>query len=388
MKIAIQAADLDNDRIDGTRVYLLNLLRHFGKISPDDEFLIYHRKNFNPELAPPELKNYEIKRVNFPFLWTQTRFAWEIWKDSPDALWMPMHNLPIIRKNKLKTIVTIHDLAFKYFPDHFPKKDLFKLNFLAGKAIKNSDKIIAVSQSTKKDVLKFYPEIKEEKIKVIYHGFDAELFQKQFSEERMKNVLSKFKISAQGGPASGWQTTSYLLYVGAIQPRKNLETLIKAFEMYKKELRIKNYELRNLKLVLAGGKAWMWENVINKIKKSPFKNDIILTGKVNFEELAVLYKNAGVFIFPSLYEGFGIPILEALASDVPVICAGNSSLPEVGGKAAEYFENSNAKDLYQKIKKVLNNNNLQNLMIAAGKEQIKKFSWEKCARETLEWIKE
>ncbi|MCD6149982.1 glycosyltransferase family 4 protein [bacterium] len=377
MKIAIQAADLDHNRIDGTRVYLLNLLRHFGKISPNDEFLIYHRKNFNSELTPPELENYKIKKADFPFLWTQTRFAWEIWKDNPDALWMPMHNLPAVKRNDLKTIVTIHDLAFKYFPDHFPKKDLFKLNFLAGQAIKNADKIIAVSQSTKKDILKFYPKIKEEKIKVIYHGFDAELFHRQFPEEKVKKILTSYKL----------QVTNYILYVGAIQPRKNLETLIKAFELYKKELKIKNYELRDLKLVLAGGKAWMWESTIEKIKKSPFKKDIILTGKISFEDLAVLYKNAGIFIFPSLYEGFGIPILEAFASGVPVICARNSSLSEVGGKAAEYFKGSDAEELRGKIEKVLSDKELQNLMIIKGKKQIEKFSWEKCARETLEWIK-
>jgi len=377
MKIAIQAADLDNDRIDGTRVYLLNLLRHFGKISPDDEFLIYHRKNFNLELTPPELENYKIKKADFPFLWTQTRFAWEIWKDNPDALWMPMHNLPAVKRNNLKTIVTIHDLAFKYFPDHFPKKDLFKLNFLAGQAIKNADKIIAVSRSTKKDILKFYPKIKEEKIKVIYHGFDAELFHRQFPKEKTNNILTSYNL----------QSTNYLLYVGAIQPRKNLETLIKAFELYKKGLRIKNYELRDLKLVLAGGKAWMWESTTEKIKKSPFKKDIILTGKTSFENLAVLYKNAGIFIFPSLYEGFGIPILEAFASGVPVICARNSSLSEVGGKAVEYFKGSDTEELCGKIEKVLSDKELRNSMVAKGKKQIEKFSWEKCARETLEWIK-
>ncbi len=178
------------------------------------------------------------------------------------------------------------------------------------------------------------------------------------------------------------QITNYLLYVGAIQPRKNLEVLIEAFEIHKSSIRC------DLKLVLAGGKAWMWEETIERIEKSPFKNDIILTGKVNFEDLAVLYKNAGIFIFPSLYEGFGIPILEAFASGIPVICARNSSLPEVGGEAAEYFENSDAEDLRRKIKKVLENKELQNSMIARGKEQVKKFSWEKCARETLEWIKE
>ncbi|GAH06744.1 unnamed protein product, partial [marine sediment metagenome] len=138
MKIAIQAADLDNDRIDGTRVYILNMLRHFGKNYPDDIFNIYHRKDFNPELVPPNFSNYSIKKIDFPFNWTQTRFALELMKDKPDALWMPMHNIPLLKKKSLKTTVTIHDLAFKYFPQYYPKNDLRKLNALLSLAVKKS----------------------------------------------------------------------------------------------------------------------------------------------------------------------------------------------------------------------------------------------------------
>ena len=116
MKIAIQASDLDHSSIDGTRVYILNLLKHFGKIDPESDFLIYHKNHFNPELTPPQFTNYKIIQKSFPFYWTQTRFAWEIFKTKPDVLWIPMQALPFIRRKNLKTIVTIHDLAFKYFP--------------------------------------------------------------------------------------------------------------------------------------------------------------------------------------------------------------------------------------------------------------------------------
>ena len=119
MKIAIQVADLDHDRIDGTRVYILNVLKHFGQLDAESEFLLYHKNDFNSELTPSKFANYKIIQKTFPFLWTQIRFAWELWKDAPDVLWMPMAALPIVRRKNLKTVVTIHELAFNYFPEYF-----------------------------------------------------------------------------------------------------------------------------------------------------------------------------------------------------------------------------------------------------------------------------
>jgi len=369
MKIAIQASDLDHARIDGTRVYILNLLKHFGKLDSTSDFLIYHKNTFNPELAPPKFPNYHLIQKPFPFFWTQTRFAFELWRNKPEVLWMPMQALPFMRRKNLKTIVTIHDLAFKIFPNHFPKSDLRRLNFLTDLAIRKSDKIIAVSNSTKKDILKFYPEIKAEKIKVIYHGFDSKLYKKQYSLEDIKKIIGNWKL----------EIGNYILYIGAIQPRKNLPFLIKAFENLKKE------GFPDLKLVLAGEKAWMWQKTQNLAVESPWKEDILMTGKLKFEDLSHLLAGASVFVLPSLYEGFGIPILEAFASQIPVICAKNSSLPVVGGAAALYFENQ--KGLAENMKIIITDENLQKNLITKGMEQVQKFSWEKCAKETLEFIK-
>lgn len=382
MRIAIQAADLDYNRIDGTRVYILNLLRRFGALSPEDEFIIYHKEDFNPELAPPDFPNYKIKKIKSPLFWTQTRFAYELIKDKPDVLWMPMHNIPIITKilknKKTKITVTIHDLAFKIFPGHFPKRDLLKLNFLTNLAVKNADKIIAVSESSKKDILKFYPSVAPEKIRVIHHGFDSDLFQKEISSDKITKQLTAYLPRRQAG---NLQPKNYILYVGALQPRKNLETLIESFNLIKKN----NPEI---KLVLAGGKAWMWESVFKKAEKSPYSKDIIITGTIPFEDIVILYRNASLFVFPSLYEGFGIPVLEAMAAGAPVICSRNSSLPEAGGEAVLYFNAHNAEELAGKIDSILSDKKLGDDLIAKGWEQIKKFSWDKCARETLEWIRE
>jgi len=369
MKIAVHAADLDNERIDGTRVYLLNMLKNFGKLDEQTNFTLYHRNDFNPQLTPPSFKNYLLKKIPFPIFWTQTRFAWQLFWDRSDVLWMPVHNMPILRRKKLKVVVTIHDLAFKIFPQYFPKKELAKLNNLTDYAVENANGLIAVSQATKKDILKFYPNIKEEKIKVIYHGFDAQLFNLNFSENQLKEVLKSYSLKAK----------SYLLYVGAIQPRKNLMVLIEAFEKIKKSQ-------PEMKLLLAGATAWNFEETLERIKCSVFAKDIIVTGKVPFESLVVFYRNASAFIFPSIYEGFGIPVLEAMASGTPTIIANNSSLPEVGGKAVLYFDASSSQELAACVARVLSDEALRGQMIAEGLLQVQKFAWEKCAKETLEFI--
>ncbi|HOX10706.1 MAG TPA: glycosyltransferase family 1 protein [Candidatus Moranbacteria bacterium] len=373
MRIAIHAADLDHNRIDGTRVYLFNMLKNFGKIDSQDSFLIYHQNDFNPQLKPPVFANYSVKKSSFPLLWTQTAFAFKIWRDRPEVLWMPVHNLPILHRKNLKVVVTIHDLAFKIFPDYFTKKDLLKLNKLSDMAIKKADKIIAISQSTKNDILKFYPEISEEKITIIHHGFDAEIFQKKYSAEESDKLLKNYQLS----------TKNYLLYVGAIQPRKNLEVLIEAFAKIKRESASWRTDL---KLVIAGAPAWKAEATLKKIAASPFGKDIIITGSLEFEKVAIFYQNAKIFVYPSLYEGFGIPILESMASGTPVICAKNSSLIEVGGEAALYFKTEDFNGLADCINKIIENEALEKELIQKSFEHIKKFSWEKCAQETLDYL--
>jgi len=372
MKIAIQAADLDHPRIDGTRVYIWNLLKHFGNLDRENDFLIYHKGVFNPNLVPPDFKNYKFISKGFPFFWTQTRFAYEIWKDKPDIVWMPMQALPIIRRKNVKTVITVHDLAFKIFPEYFPAKDLRRLNFYADFAIRNATKVITDSESTKKDIAKFYPDVNQDKIKVIPLGFDASMYGRDFSREELEDVRKKYNIPFG----------RYLLHVGAIQPRKNLILSVRAFEILKKEK-----ENDDLKLVLAGEPAWQSEATIEAIENSPNSKDIILTGKVSFSDLAAIYEGASVFVLPSLYEGFGIPILEALASGVPCVLSNNSSIPEVGGDAALYFKSDDLGDLISKIKQVISDSALASELSKKGKERARDFSWEKCAEKTLEFLK-
>jgi glycosyltransferase involved in cell wall biosynthesis len=369
MRIAINAADLDYYRIDGTRIYIQNLLKNFGLQDKEDRFLIYHKNEFNPQLKFPVFKNYKIIKKYFPFWWTQTRFAWEIWREKPDILWMPMHSLLFFRSKKTKTVVTIHDLAFKFFPDHFPKKDLRRLNFFTDYAVKNADKIIAISNSTKNDLLKIYPKINADSIRVIYHGYNKKLFRENISPNEIEKTKNRYGLHA----------SRYMIFVGTIQPRKNIEILLEAFAILKREEKYKP-----LKLVIAGSSGWLSDNIIEKIKKTA---DVIMTGKFETEDLPALLAGAEVFVLPSFYEGFGLPIIEAMACGTPVVAADNSSISEIAGDSALLFNPKSADNLAKILRDILENENLRNNLRKKGLERVKDFNWEKCARETLEWLK-
>lgn len=371
MRIAVHATEIDEERIDGTRVYINEMLSRMGDMARDDEFLIYHKRVFNEALTPPDFNNYKIRSLSPVPLWTQTRFAYDIFKERPDVLWMPLHNAPCVRSRDTRVVVTIHDLAFKIFPGTFPKKDLRKLEFLTNCAVRRADHIIAVSQSTKNDLLHYFPRLRENKITVVHHGINIDFWQKQSSPERIQQVLSLYGIISH----------KYLIHVGAIQPRKNLNMLIDAFSEIKKDH-------PELKLVLVGGRGWLWEKIEKYAARNTYNKDIIFTGNISFEHVRILMQNAEVFVFPSLYEGFGLPGLEAMAAGVPVVAAENSSIPEILGDVAEYFDAADSGLCIRQILLVLNNVKLQEDMREKGMKRVQKFTWDCCAKKTLSVLRQ
>ena len=366
MRIAVHARELDGERIDGTRVYMSNVLKYCGEYAPQDHFFLYHRDNFNAKIAPPARKNYHFEKIGrFP-LWTQTRFALTLLRHKPDVLWMPFHNLPYIRSKKMKTVVTVHDLAFKIFPETFTKKDLRKLCFLTDHAVKKSDYIIAVSKATKRDLLRFYPDLRKEKISVVYHGIDMQFWQERVDEIKKEQTLLRYKVA----------DNPFIIHVGAIQPRKNLSVLIDAFAIVKKKY-------HNAKLLCVGGDGWLWQQIKEHAAANSYASDIIFTGNIPFVDVRTLVQNARVFVFPSLYEGFGLPGLEACAAGVPVVAAHNSSLPEILGDGAIYFNTTDSHACAVQIKRLFDDKNLWHTMRTKGRERAAKFSWETTAKKTL-----
>ncbi|GAA0091491.1 glycosyltransferase family 1 protein [Paraclostridium bifermentans] len=279
-----------------------------------------------------------------------------------DLVHFPDYATPILYTGK--KVATIHDMAMHTMGDKYTKGQVFIKKFFMGNTIKKADKLICISNFTARELKKYYPYVDEKKIEVIYNGF--EYTHVDITNSDKENVLNKFNIDEK-----------YLLYVGTISPHKNLERLIEAFSI----LRKKGY---NHKLVIAGKKGWMYNEILNKSKELGIENYVIFTDYVTDEELEILYRCADVFTFPSLYEGFGFPPIEAMARKIPVVSSSEGALGEVVGDAALICNAYDIEDIACKIEDVITNENLKNNLIEKGIKRSSYFSWEKTARQTYE----
>ena len=360
MIIGIDGNEANVEKQVGVSVYTKNLLYWYSKWADKNiQFKVFLKKS-PLNFLPRENKYYKYVVVKSKFLWSQLFLPINLYfKNKVNVFFSPAHYAP--RFCPVPIVVTIHDLSYFIYPDEFLKKDLYQLKNWTKYSVDKASKIIAVSKTTKKDLMKFY-NLPEGKIEVVYNGFEKNI------GDRTCDRTSEVKKD------------KYLLFVGTIQPRKNLSVLIRAFNKF-----IQTNQ--GFKLVIAGKKGWLFEEIFEEVEKLNLKNKIIFTDHVSDKKLVSLYKNAFCFIMPSLYEGFGIPILEAMAYGCPVISSFTSSLPEIGGEACLYFDPNNLNDLTDKISQLINDIELRNSLIEKGKERIKLFSWKKCATETLNIIK-
>lgn len=389
----------------GTENYSYQLLKVLAQIDKRNTYIVYLRPGsvipayagIQLSISSSELdsrlrgndyyswpKNFQFKKIPWPRLWTQGGLAVQTFKDRLDVLFVPAHTLPIIRRPGLKTVVTVHDLGSEYLPSMHQIRQRFYLGFMQKVQLKTATKIIAVSKATKEDLVKRVG-LSPDKVSVIYEGYDKDLF-KPIKGDALINTLRYYNL----------QPKTYLLFVGTVQPRKNLERLIRAFA---------KFHLRGgLKLVIAGSKGWLSDEIYNAAaivnQRYKKRSDVIasdyelpkklgIEGRVKFlgyvpeKDLPALYSGAVALTFPSLFEGFGLPILEAQASGCPVLTSNISSMPEVAGKGAVYVDPYSVDDIVEGMEKV-QNSKVKSQNIKAGFENIKRFSWEKCARETLE----
>ncbi len=371
MKIAIHTQELEAIRIDGTRNYIAHLLQQWVRTTEHDFYLIHQDGIFNPVHAVPVVRHFhEIQTASRAF-WTQIGFSRSLKDIAPDVVWMPIHNLPVLRPRGVCAVVTIHDLAFKKFPDTFPLRDRLKHNVQTAYALHHADHVIAVSTSTKDDILTYYPTIDQKKISVVHHGIDAQQWnQKSNDASILQNLREQFSLV---GP--------YMIYVGALQPRKNIERLISAYEMVRRNG-------VDITLVLAGAPAWLSHDILTAQKKSPFAEQIIVTGTLQQEELRILLRGAIMSVYVSLYEGFGIPVLESFASGVPVLTARHSSLPEVAGDCALYVDPFDVSSIASGISKLVRDEQLRQTLAEKGSARVEQFSWATCAAQTLHIFEE
>jgi glycosyltransferase involved in cell wall biosynthesis len=356
----------------GTENYSYQLLKHLSKVDTENRYLIYLRAGSRVDKKdwPP---NFQFSIINFQRLWTQVGLALRTFTDNLDILFVPAHTLPLIRKPGLKTVMTVHDLGAEYLPQMHQLKQRLYLNFMTHYQLKSATGLIAVSRATKEDLVKRVG-VNHQKVAVIYEGINMEDF-KEIETDILVNTLRQFNLVPRG----------YFLFVGTIQPRKNLERLVKAYSE-----RFGEYE-KAPKLVLAGKKGWLSEPIYELVDTLNLGSKVKFLGRVDNEDLNALYSGAIAFVFPSLFEGFGLPILEAFANNCPVITSNLSSMPEVAGEAALLVDPYDKNEIADGMAKFIIRNeatfkvneNERQKWIERGRKQLGKFSWKKCAEETL-----
>ncbi len=374
MRIGIDARNMYKNKA-GIETYIEQNIRIINEMEKDtNEYILYSNMpvNLNIDLKEKiKIKNYNCKLGSF---WMYFKIPKILKEDNIDVFWGPRHLLP--RRNKysknIRYVLTVHDLAIHKLNTVGQLKNTIVQRLFLKTSCKHADVIMADSKSTKQDIVELF-NIPEEKIEVVYLGAN---FANGYSieKEEEETILRKFNV----------EDKNYLFFVSTIEPRKNIITLIKAFEY------LKDNGQSKLKLILAGGLGWKYEPILEAINTSKYKNDINQAGYISKEEKECLLHNAKAFVYPSLYEGFGLPILEAMANEAIVVTSNISSIPEVGGDAALYYNNvMDYKELATVIEKTLKMSDEEKKdKIKLGLEQTKKFTWEKCAKETLQIITE
>lgn len=357
MKIGIEAERANTDHLTGVEHYAKQVILNLAKIDSKNQYVLYLRTEPREWLKNLPT-NFHLKVISFPVLWTQIRISWEMLTNPVDRLFIMASALPLIHPKN--SVVTIHDLAWIYFPETFSAFQRFYLPLSTWYAVRFAKKIIAVSEQTKKDLVKHY-KISPDKVTVVYHGFDIS------TEEVINDPEEEKRIAAL--------PEKFILYQGTLQPRKNIIGLIDAFLELKKERNIPH------SLVIVGGKGWLYEKIMEKIQNHP---EVQYFGYAK-NRLPIIAKSE-IMVQPAFYEGFGMGVLDGFAMHKPVAASNVSSLPEVGGDAAEYFDPKDRDSIKEALYKIISNPTYAWGLVQKGDDRIKMFTWEKCAKQTLEVI--
>ncbi|MFH1846633.1 MAG: glycosyltransferase family 1 protein [Candidatus Omnitrophota bacterium] len=368
MRIGINARYLQNTRT-GIARYVYSLLANLKKVDAGNEYVLFlggsrlvlddiESLGFLNDVSKMPTTNQILKIV-----WQHFYVPKRIKDLAIDVFHEPTFIAPYFKR--CPTVVTIHDLAYKFLPDCYTLRNRLYLDLLMKKSINTSDKVIVISENTKKDVLLNF-DIKEQKVEVLPLSVDESFYPiADRKEEQLASVKSKYGI-----------TQDFILTVSLISPRKNLVNLIRAFA------KLKKMKASLHQLVIVGKKGWLFKKIFEEVVACGYEKDIIFCDFVSHEDLVKLYNAAEVFVYPSLYEGFGLPLLEAMACDCPVVASNISSIPEVCADAAILFDPHNFVEIANAIGQVLTESSLKKSLIEKGRIRAAFFSWRKTAEGT------
>lgn len=361
MRIAIDAHQIGQRR-SGSETYAYNLVRHLGLLQPNgDKYVVYldaHQALEGITLCP------QLIRKPIPTSSSHLRFGlfypFEAWRKAFDIFHSQFSVPPWLRA---RSVLTVYDLAFERFPHFFNSKERLLMKVLVPWSCRRADHIITISECSKRDLVEMY-RVKPERITVTYPG-PAENCQPIDQEQAQDRLREAYGIKSP-----------FILYVGNLEPRKNLSRLLEAFAELKRKERVVH------KLVIVGQKAWLFDGIFATIRDQSLAGEVVLTGYIPANDLPFFYNAASFMIYPSLYEGFGLPVVEAMACGTPVITSLGSSLEEIAQDAALLVDPYSVSSIAAAMEKLANGPDLQRKLRVAGLARAACFSFQRMAEQT------
>ena len=377
MHIIVDALPINAKPWTGISNYIFNLLKSLAEFDEKNDYTIYTMRYDLKDLGI-ENDNFEYRKVPELFkcwrytiswlAWYYTGYSFQLLRDRPAVFLSPFSILPWYCP--YPKIIVVYDLVPLIFKQFYSTHARLIFKGQMANAVKRADKIITISNSTKDDLVKLL-KADPDKIFVVYPGYDNQVYQPVKEPNRISEIKQKYKIAG-----------NYILYIGTLEPRKNITRLIEAFGQLMKAGNVDH------KLVITGKKGWLYDDIFKTVNRLGLNSHVIFTGYAPYEDLPLLLNGADVFIYPSLYEGFGLPPLEAMACGTPLITSNLSSLPEVVGNAGILVDPRSVDEISKALYQVISNKNLQETMRQRGLERAKMFSWEKVAKETIRLLED
>lgn len=355
----------------GTERYVFELIQEMKKIPlRDGESVKLYSSEVLPELDPlPAGWSVEVLKWPLPFKgWTHGRLSLELLLRTPNVFFSPAHEIPLLH-GRTKIVSTVHDVAFRRLEDIYPQQGKKRQEWAISQAIKKANKLIVISEATRDDLHELYG-VSEDNMTIARLAVRPEYF--QASPKQILTTLDKYGIKPY----------EYFLSVGRVEKKKNIITLVKAFDRFKKETG------SHQKLVLGGSLGFGGDEIETAIALSLFKDDIHVLGYVSEEDLVPLLRGANAYVFPSYYEGFGIPALEAMAAGIPLIASDIPALREVAKNAALFASPNSPAEWARHMETITVNQHLRNQLIDEGGARLEDFSWKHTAQKTWDTLRD